>query len=251
MFLCYCKDVPKQEHGDVGPSFYHITLPSHASLTSRLNTFLELKMENERLQHRVRELRAQKAPFMQTLPSLTVPTSTSASLPSTFGAHLSSTMSSQLPIDPAPSTVSDHSELAMQTITNPVTRSLDAAGLQEGDQEEPAKKKVCRIRYSDGPPSPETVNPDQETNSTDLSTGLCDVWENRLTRMEKGPSLLQLFTRLSDGVSCRGLLGQRHFATPVAYVGPNKQGGSTIRVKVVEPAQLFDVCHPALYIRKL
>ncbi|KAF9780551.1 hypothetical protein BJ322DRAFT_1083717 [Thelephora terrestris] len=110
--------------------------------TAMLNTFLELKMENERLQHRVRELRAQKAPFMQTLPSLTVPTSTSASLPSTFGAHPSSTTSSQLPIDPAPSTVSDHSESAMQTITNPVTRSLDAAGLQEGDQEEPAKKKT-------------------------------------------------------------------------------------------------------------
>lgn len=99
-------------------------------------------MENLRLQHRVHELRAQKAPFLQASPTSTAPALTASALPSNFGGNPSSATSSlpvQLPIDPPSSTVPDHTE---QT---PVTRNFDAAGLQEGDQDEPAKKKVRRF----------------------------------------------------------------------------------------------------------
>lgn len=102
-------------------------------------------MENERLQHRVRELRAQKAPFMQTSLSSAVPTLSASTLPFNFGDHAPSTASPQLPITPVTQTVSDHSESAIQTNPNPVTRNLDAAGLQEDHQDEPAKKKVRSI----------------------------------------------------------------------------------------------------------
>jgi hypothetical protein len=104
-----------------------------------------MKMENERLQHRVRELRVQKAPFMQTPSSPVIPTLTTSTLPSNFGGHAPSTASPQLSVTRVPQTVLDHSELATQGNPNPVTRNLDTAGLQEGHQDEPAKKKVRRI----------------------------------------------------------------------------------------------------------
>ena len=209
MFLCYRKDVPKQEHGDVCPSFCHITLGLTWAPVSRLNTFLELKMENERLQHRVRELRAQKAPFiLQTPPSSTVPTLTAST---NFGAHPSSTTSSQLAIDPTPSVVLDHSESTIQPIpTTPVTRNLDVAGLQEGDQDEPAKKKVSRSIFRRNLHL--GLKPcilDQETNSANLPTGLCDVWENGLARVEKGSCLLQVLMQLFDGIFMQGPLGPK------------------------------------------
>lgn len=146
VFLRYCEDVPKQKYGDVRPPFYQID-HSELTLAPRLNTFLELKMENERLQHRVRELRAQKAPFLQTPPSSTTPPlmMTALTLSSNFGG----TTSSEVPIGPTPSTVPDHSESVTSSNPNPVTRNLDAAGFQEGDQDEPAKKKVYYIHCSD------------------------------------------------------------------------------------------------------
>lgn len=108
----------------------------------RLNTFLELKAENQRLQYRIQELRAQQAQFVQTPSASTAPTSTASTLPPTM-----SSLPVQLPIDPPPSTVPDHSESAANP--SPITRNLDAAGFQEGDQDEPAKKKVPCIRCSD------------------------------------------------------------------------------------------------------
>lgn len=125
----------------------HIAFNSCTALTPRLNTFLELKMENLRLQHRVHELRAQKAPFLQTPSTSMAPPLTTSALPSNFGGNPSSTTSSlpvQLPIDPPSSTIPDHTELTA-TNPSPVTRNFDAAGLQEGDQDEPAKKKVRRF----------------------------------------------------------------------------------------------------------
>ena len=138
MFLCCRKDVSKQEYGDVSSSFHQTQshyFRAHVDIvTSRLNTFLELKMENELLQHRVRELRAQKVPFLQT-------PSSSTTLNSNYGGMTSSTPSSTVP---------DHSESGSgSTNPNPATRNFDAAGLQEGDQDEPAKKKVRHNRYSD------------------------------------------------------------------------------------------------------
>jgi len=109
--------------------------------TAMVNTFLLLKMENELLQHRVRELRAHKAPFMQTSSTSTTSILTAPPMSSNFCSLPSLPTSSQPPPDPAPSTVPDHSEPAIQTNPNP-TRNFDAAGFQEGDQDEPAKKKI-------------------------------------------------------------------------------------------------------------
>jgi hypothetical protein len=148
-------------------------------------------MENQRLQHRIRELRALKAPFMQPGPS----TSTASTLPSNFGGNPSSTTSSlpvqlQAPVDPSP-TVPDHTESTAAN-PSPVTRNFDAAGFQEGEQDEPAKKKVRGFRCSD--PVDIIGILDQETSPIDLSTGLRDVWENGLAGVEKGPSSLQTVT---------------------------------------------------------
>jgi hypothetical protein len=94
--------------------------------------------------------------------------------------------SSQPPPDPAPSTVPDHSESAKQTNPNP-TRNFDAAGFQEGDQDEPAKKKVGRFRRSDAIHIfTKSTLLDQETGSIDLATGLRDMREDGFARMEKG-----------------------------------------------------------------
>jgi len=113
---------------------------AHAQDGNRLNTFLELKMENQRLQYRIQELRAQQAQFASTS---TAPTLTTTTLPPTI-----SSLPVQLPIDSPSPTVPDHSELAA-TNPGPITRNLEAAGFQEGDQGEPAKKKVRCIRHSD------------------------------------------------------------------------------------------------------
>lgn len=125
---------------------------SHAALTSRLNTFLELKMENQRLQHRVHELRAQKAPLMQTPSTSMAPPSAASTLPSHFGITPSLATSSQLqlPVDPGPRPppVPDHIESAAANLS-PVTRNFDAAGFQEDGQDEPAKKKVRPVERSD------------------------------------------------------------------------------------------------------
>lgn len=102
----------------------HLPFGSRGGLTLRLNSFLELKMESQRLKHRIHELRAQKAPFMQT------PALAASALPSNFGGNT----------PPAESTATNPS---------PITRSFDAAGFQEGEQDEPAKKKVCCVRYLD------------------------------------------------------------------------------------------------------
>ncbi|KAF9650765.1 hypothetical protein BDM02DRAFT_3154672 [Thelephora ganbajun] len=111
--------------------------------TAMLNTFLELKMENQRLQHRIHELRAQNAAFMQTALTSTIPALPASILPSNFGGNQTPTSSLpvQIPIDPPPSTVPDHTESTAAN-PSPVTRNFDAAGFQEGDPEEPAKKKT-------------------------------------------------------------------------------------------------------------
>ena len=44
--------------------------------------------------------------------------------------------------------VPDHSE-SVTSNPNPVTRTFDAAGFQEGDKEEPVKKKVRHIHCLD------------------------------------------------------------------------------------------------------
>ena len=105
------------------------------SIDPRLNTFLELKMENQRLQHRIHELRAQKGTSIQTPSALTVST-----VPSSFSSNPSPTTSS-LSAQLWPPTVPDHAE-STAVNPSPVTRNLDAAGFQEGEQDEPAKKKV-------------------------------------------------------------------------------------------------------------
>jgi len=115
--------------------------------TAMLNTFLELKMENQRLQHRLHELRALNAPFLQASSTPGGPTLTASALPPTFGANPSSTTSSRLPIDLPPSTVQDHPE-PTATNSSPVTRNFGAAGLQEDDQGEPAKKKTKKLAPS-------------------------------------------------------------------------------------------------------
>ena len=58
----------------------------------RLNTFLELKMENERLQHCIHELRAQKGQFVQTPSTSTVPALMASTLPPVFGSNPPSTV---------------------------------------------------------------------------------------------------------------------------------------------------------------
>ena len=119
--------------------------------TPRLNTFLELKIENERLQHRIHELRAQMGQFVQSPSTSTVPALTASTLPPVFGGKPPSTTSSlsaRFPIDPPPSIVPDHPE-SMAINPSPVTRNFDAAGFQEGDQGKPAKKKVRHVLPSD------------------------------------------------------------------------------------------------------
>ena len=149
VLLRYRKGIPKQEYCDVSSPSYE-TLPYRLSprmtRPPRLNTFLELKMENQKLQHRLHELRARNAPFLQT--SSTSGGPTASALPPAFGAIQSSTTSSRLPIDSPPSTVQDHPESTAKT-SGPVTRNFGAAGLQEGDQGEPAKKKVSRVQCLD------------------------------------------------------------------------------------------------------
>ena len=157
--LCHRKDIPKQEYGNVSPLFHgagHLSSLSslNTSLTQRFNTFLELKMKNEHLQHRVREL---KQKLMQN-PSDSTSTSTMA-LSSNFHGHPSSPTSSAPPTDlataHASSTARDHSELAISINLNAggigvarnVTRDLDTAAFQEGNEDEPAKKKV-RLIYT-------------------------------------------------------------------------------------------------------
>ena len=69
----------------------------------RLNTFLELKMENERLQHCIHELRAQKGQFVQTPSTSTVPALMASTLPPVFGSNPPSTtpsLSARFLIDP-------------------------------------------------------------------------------------------------------------------------------------------------------
>ena len=100
-----------------------------------------------------------------------------------------------MPVDPSP-TVLDHMG-STATNPSPVTRNFDAAGFQEGDQDEPAKKKVRCFRCSDPVDIIDILG--QETSRIDLSTDLHDVWENGLTGVEKGPSSPQIVTRLSDG----------------------------------------------------
>ena len=124
----------------------HLPFGSRGGLTLRLNSFLELKMESQRLKHRIHELRAQKAPFMQT------PALAASALPSNFGGNTPPTTSSlpvkiQPPVDVPPSVLDPAESTA--TNSSPITRSFDAAGFQEGEQDEPAKKKVCCVRYLD------------------------------------------------------------------------------------------------------
>ena len=155
VLLRHRKDAPKQEYRDVSVSFYGTQphcFPLTRRVASRLNTFLELKMENQRLQHRINELRAHNAPLMQ-IPSTSMdPALAASTFPSNFGSNPSSTTSPfpaqlQPPVGPQPPTVPDHTE---STVTNPspVTRNLDATGFQEGEQDEPAKKKVRHVQSS-------------------------------------------------------------------------------------------------------
>ena len=68
-------------------------------------------MQNEQLRHRINELGAQKAPFIQTPPGSTVPALGALAMQPRFSGNPSSITSSpptQLPIDPASSTVPDH-----------------------------------------------------------------------------------------------------------------------------------------------
>jgi len=154
VFLRHREDVPKQEYGDVSASSDDtVTLrPAHVRRAPRLNTFLELKMENQRLQHRIHELRAQKAPFMQT-PSTSMASALATSThPSNFGTNSSPATSSfpvqlQPPVDLQPPAVPDHTE-STATNPSPITRNFDATGFQEGEQDEPVKKKVCRSQLA-------------------------------------------------------------------------------------------------------
>ena len=100
-----------------------------------------------------------------------------------------------MPVDLSPM-VLDHME-STATNPSPVTQNFDAACFQEGEQDEPARKKVHCFRCSDPVDILDIL--DQETRPIDLSTGLRDVWENGLAGVEKGPSSLQTVTRLSDG----------------------------------------------------
>ena len=152
VFLRHREDVSKQEYSHVSAYARTPPLPLTCGLALRLNTFLELKMENQRLQHRIHELRAQKAPFMQTTSTSMVPASATSTLPSNFGSNPSSATSSfpvQLrpAVDPQPSAVLDHAESTAKN-PSPATRNFDAAGFQEGEQDEPAKKKVRRVQCS-------------------------------------------------------------------------------------------------------
>ena len=89
---------------------------------------------------------------MQTPSTSTVPASAASTLPSNFGSN-STPATSSFPVqlrpavDPQPQTVLDHTE-STAINSNTVTRNFDAAGLQEGEQDEPAKKKVRRVQRS-------------------------------------------------------------------------------------------------------
>lgn len=117
--------------------------------TPRLNTFLELKLENQRLENRIHELRIQKAPFPRTLPTPKTLAEVVSIPRSNFGGNpLPNTSSVQPPVDPPPPTVIDHTEPTAAN-PSPVTRSFDVTGFQEGEQDEPAKKKVRCVRPSE------------------------------------------------------------------------------------------------------
>jgi hypothetical protein len=103
-------------------------------------------MQNEQLRHRINELRAHKAPFIQT------PAFGASAIPPHFSGNPSSTMSSLLMqplIDPASSTVPDHIGLAIPSNSRLITRNSEVAGFLEDDLDEPAKKKVRCVRYLD------------------------------------------------------------------------------------------------------
>ena len=108
-------------------------------------------MQNEHLRHRINELGAQKAPFIQTPPGSTVPALGASAMQPHFSGNPSSTTSSlpmQPPIDPVSSTVPDHIGLAIPSNLSPITRNSEVAGFLEGDQDEPAKKKVRCVQCS-------------------------------------------------------------------------------------------------------
>ena len=119
---------------------------------SRLNIFLELKIQNEQLRHHINKLRAQKAPLIRAPRGSMAPAFGASAIPPHFTGNPSPATSSlpmQPPICPASSTVPDYIGLAIPSHNSPITRNSEVAGFLEGDQDEPAKKKVRCVRYLD------------------------------------------------------------------------------------------------------
>ena len=150
--LRYCKNVPQQEYSNVSPSLSE-TQPRCFQLMCGIDTEAEHVPWVEDGESAVAASRTRTQGSKDTVPTdflnLDGPRIVGLGPAIQFcPSSITSSLPVQLPIDPPSSTVPDHTELAA-TNPSPVTRNFDAAGLQEGDQDEPAKKKVHHFQYSD------------------------------------------------------------------------------------------------------
>lgn len=153
MFLCYGSTISKPEYRRVCfPTCSRCLFSPH---TRRLNTFLELKMENEVLQQRLTELRTQSN--MASVSSMAGPSSGilqyssmtpsngQMSIRTSIPNHMTTTPSSDYSMSPyaiTPTRVDD-------MVPSPVVRNFDAiSGYGDRDEDgpaEPLRKKVGDI----------------------------------------------------------------------------------------------------------